>query len=109
MSLATEQSQADDICVALYTDVTSTKAIVRTQSWEKFSDNMRRVSVSDTKDVCLFGPHKIGGNGRRKNDNITEITAFVFDIDNAQGHTCKSILELVSKYDAIAHTTCELT
>lgn len=105
MSLATEQSQADDICVALYTDVTSTKAIVRTQSWEKFSDNMRRVSVSDTKEVCLFGPHKIKENGKRNNESITEITAFVFDIDNARGHTCASILGLVSNYAAIAHTT----
>ena len=104
MSLATEP-QADDICVAIYENVTSTKAIVRTQSWEKFSQNMRRVSISDTKEVCLFGPHKIGGNGSRKNDNITEITAFVFDIDNAPGHTCASILGLVSNYAAIAHTT----
>ena len=105
MSLATEQSQTDDICVALYENITATKAIVRNPSWETFCHNMKSAKISDIKEVGLFGPHKIGGNGSRKNDNITEITAFVFDIDNAPGHTCASILGLVSNYAAIAHTT----
>ena len=91
--------------ISFYENITSTEAIPLEVSWEKFIENSKKPKVSETKDTFLFSPCRLNEKQTRANANVLEISLLVFDIDDAHGKSADEIMELVSKYDAILHTT----
>jgi hypothetical protein len=90
--------------ISLYNNLTSTQAIAKDISWEQLCKRLSTPIISEVKDVFLYGPYRLS-NPKRANQNVVEISYFVFDIDYPQGHSAKAIVNLVREYDAIVHST----
>ena len=90
--------------VSLYQNITSPQAMPRDISWDKLCNALSNPIISDVKDVPLYGPYRLS-NPARSNQNVVEISYFVFDIDDSKGKTAQDIIKLVQDYDAVIHST----
>ena len=88
----------------MYNNLTSTQATAKDVSWEQLCKSLSKPIISEVKDVFLYGPYRLS-NPKRSNQNVVEISYFVFDIDYPQGRSAKDIVNLVLGYDAIVHST----
>jgi hypothetical protein len=90
--------------ISLYQNLTSTQATAKEVSWEQLCRSLSIPIISEDKDVFLYGPYRLS-TPKRSNQNVVEISYFVFDIDYPQGRTAQDIVNLVVDYDAIVHST----
>lgn len=90
--------------VSLYEGTKFTTAKLLDLPWEKFCAQLAKPFISEVKDGPLFGPYSLSVP-KRGNNNVIEISLLVFDIDYPKGRSAQDIVNLVSDYDAIAHST----
>ena len=91
--------------LSFYGNITSPEAKTIEVTWERVCKQLAEPIVSDTKDVFLYGPYRMGDGAKRSNNNVIEISLLVFDIDDAHGRSAQDIVNLVADYDAILHST----
>jgi hypothetical protein len=91
--------------LSLFEDLKKPEALEANVSWKKIFNNLTTPKLTETKSTFLFGPYSLDKNQRRKNENVKEVNALVFDIDNARGLSFDEITKLCKNYCGIIHST----
>ena len=92
--------------LCLFDNIKSTKARSGNKAWKKFYENLTFQVIHEGKDVPLVGPYSLNPDKpTRGSDNVTSVTALVFDIDHAQGKSFEEITNLIPPVAGVIHTT----
>ena len=90
--------------VTLFEGVRKPQGKLIEPSYRKFIQNLSNLIVSEAKNTVALSPCRFKG-GHRNDDNVEEISQLVFDLDNTRGLTFENIVDLVSPFAGVIHTT----
>lgn len=92
--------------LCLFDNIKSTKARHGNKAWKKFYESLTYQVINEDKDIPLVGPYSLDPDKpTRASDNVTSVTALVFDIDHAQGKSFEEITNLIPPVAGVIHTT----
>ena len=94
-----------EVQLSLFKDLKKPEARETTATWKEFFATLTQPKLTETKSTILYGPYALDENRRRKNENVKEVNALVFDIDNARGLSLDEITKLCKNYCGIIHST----
>ena len=90
---------------ALYPCLTNTRAKEAHKAMRSVIKTLTTPIESTTKDTVMLGAYKLGLEQTRANKNVVSVSALIFDIDDPGRYTFDQLVEMVSPYSGIVHTT----
>ena len=90
--------------VTLFDGVTKPNGMSAAPSYRKFIENLSKLIISERKDTIALAPCRFKNN-YRNDDNVQEINQLVFESDDTQGLSFEDIVDLVSPFAGVVHTT----